>query len=83
MQKMLYTNLIVITNQKPVIDMQRIKRKESKYITKERQQSIEREQEKKGSEKIYRNNHKTMTKCKKMTNTYQYYFECKWTKCSK
>ena len=32
MQKMLYTNLTVTTNQKPVIDMQKIKRKESKYI---------------------------------------------------
>ena len=37
---MLYTNLMVTTDQKPVTDMQKIKRKESKYITKENQQAI-------------------------------------------
>ena len=44
MSKMLYTNLMVTTNQKPVTDMQNIKRKESKSITKE-SQIIMREQE--------------------------------------
>ena len=39
MQKMLYTNLMVNINQKPTIDMQRIKRKEFKSITKESQQT--------------------------------------------
>ena len=39
--------------------MQRIKRKNSKYITKENQQNTK---EKKGSEKISRNNHKTSNK---------------------
>ena len=34
--QMLRTNLMVTTNQEPVIDMQRIKRKESKYITKKK-----------------------------------------------
>ena len=43
MQKMLYTNLKVTTNQKPVIDMQKIKRKESKYTTKECQQTTREE----------------------------------------
>ena len=43
MQKMLFTNLMVTTNQKPVIDMQKIKRKESKYITKEGQQIMRQE----------------------------------------
>ena len=47
MQKILYTNLLVTTNQKPVIDMQRIKRKVSKCIntTKENKQTMT-EQEK-------------------------------------
>ena len=40
MQKMLYTNLMVTANQKQVIDMQRIRRKESKYITKESQETM-------------------------------------------
>ena len=35
---MLYTHLMVTTNHKPVIYVQRIKRKESKYINKESQQ---------------------------------------------
>ena len=43
MHKMLYVNLMVTTNQKPVIDMQKIKRKESKYITKEGQQIMRQE----------------------------------------
>ena len=41
MHKMLYINLMVITNQKMVIDMQDIKCKQSKYITKENQQAME------------------------------------------
>lgn len=47
--KRLYTNLMVI------------KRKESKYIVKESQQII-REQEKKGTEKNYKRNHKISNK---------------------
>ena len=35
MHKMLFKNIMLTSNQKPVIDMQRIKRKKSKYITKE------------------------------------------------
>ena len=38
--KMLYIYLMVITNQKPLLNMQRIKRKKSKYITKENQQTM-------------------------------------------
>ena len=34
---------MVTTNQKPVIDMQKIKRKESKYITKESQLIVREE----------------------------------------
>ena len=40
MQKRLYTNLMVTTTQKPVIDMQGIKRKGFKYISKESQQAM-------------------------------------------
>ena len=46
MQKRLYTNLMVTTNQKLEIDMQRIKRKESKYITKESQQTMKKQRRK-------------------------------------
>ena len=38
-QKRVCTNLMVTTNQKPLINMQRIKGKKSKYITKENQQT--------------------------------------------
>lgn len=34
---MLYTNLMVTTNKKPIIDIPRLKTKESKYITEENQ----------------------------------------------
>ena len=40
-------------NKNPLKDMQRIKRKEPKYITKESQQTM-REESKKGTEKNYR-----------------------------
>ena len=49
------------TNQKPVIDMQKIKRKESKYISKERQQPM-----KESKKRIRKNhNHKTSNKMAK------------------
>ena len=54
-QKMLNTNLIVTTNQKLVIDMQKIKKKESKYITKVSQQTMREESKR-------RNNHGRTTK---------------------
>ena len=56
MWKILYGNLMVTTNQEPVIDIQRIKRKESKYITKESQLTMK--EGKKDQRKII----KTMTK---------------------
>ena len=40
MQKKSYTNLVVTIYQKPLTDMQRIKRKKSKYITKGNQQTM-------------------------------------------
>ena len=40
MQKRLYPNLMVTINQKILINMQRIKRKKSKYTTKENQQNM-------------------------------------------
>lgn len=60
MQKRLHTNLTVTISQKPLIDMRRIKRKKSKCITKENKQSMKKN--KKGSEKIFRINHKTSNK---------------------
>jgi len=39
MQKRAYTNLMAISGKKPVIDMQKIKRKESKHIIKESHQT--------------------------------------------
>lgn len=63
MHKMLYTNLLVTTDQKS-IEMQRIKSKESKYIIKENQQTtwVRRIREK------LQNNHKTSNKM--VINTY-------------
>lgn len=58
---MLCTKLMVTTNQKQVMDMQKTKRRKPKCIAKESQQT-EREEEKKGMEKNYRSNHKTNTK---------------------
>ena len=40
MQKRLYTNLMATIYQKPLIKMWRIKRKNSKYVTKENQQNL-------------------------------------------
>lgn len=37
--KGLYTNLMITTHQNSVIDKQKIRRKESKFVTKESQQS--------------------------------------------
>lgn len=45
MEKMLYTNLMVTTNQKTNIDMQRIRRKKFKYIGKEDHQTMKERQE--------------------------------------
>ena len=44
---------------KPTNKYAKNKEKKSKYISKESQQNREREKDKKGSEKIFRNNHKT------------------------
>jgi len=46
---------MVTTNQKSVIDMEKIKRKESKYITKESQQTVREARE-------YQRTTKTITK---------------------
>ena len=57
MQEMLYRNIIITINQISVLDMQRVKTKESKYITRENQQREEREG-KKGSGKNYKTSNK-------------------------
>lgn len=56
MQKMLSINLMVTEKEKPVIDMQTLKRKEPKNIIKEAQQTMK--ENKKGSEKKHKNSHK-------------------------
>ena len=63
MKKVLYTNLMATTNQKKktLIDTQKIKRKGSKYIAKESQQTM-RKESKKGTGKNYKNSHKTSNK---------------------
>ena len=78
---MTYTNQMVTTNQKPV-NIQRIKGKESNYITKERQQSMKESKRRKDQRKSV----ETTTKQVKNDNKYvsiNNYFECKWSKCSK
>ena len=50
MHKMLYTNLMVTTIKKPVIDMQNLKRKDSKQITKKGQQTIREDSKKRNIE---------------------------------
>ena len=52
MHKMLYTYLMVPTNKNPVIDMQKTKRKEPKYFTKESQPTM-REESKRIKEQRY------------------------------
>ena len=49
---------MVAIYQKPPINLERMKRKKTKYITKENQQK-KSVKDQKGSEKIFRNNHKT------------------------
>ena len=60
------THLMVTVYQKTLINNQRIKRKKSKYITKESQQTM---RERKKSKEIFINNHKTNNET--TTNTYQ------------
>ena len=49
--KMLYINLMLNTSQNPVIDMQKVKTKESRYITKESQQTVREERNRKELQK--------------------------------
>jgi len=49
---------MVTIYQKPLINLQRIKRKKSKYITEENKKNHDREKDNKGSEGIFRNKHK-------------------------
>ena len=59
---MLYTTLMVTINPKSVIDMQRIKRKESKYITKKKLTNHKRREPRKKGTKNYKNNHEASNK---------------------
>ena len=58
---------MVTTSQNPEIDMQKLKSKEPKYITKESQQTMREENENKRTEN-YKNNHKASNKM--AVNTY-------------
>ena len=53
---------MVTTSKKSVIEIQKIKRKESKYMAKESKNHERREQEKKGTGKNYKNSHKANSK---------------------
>ena len=67
---MLYANLVVTTNQKPVIDMQRIKRKESKYVTRETQQTMKEGKRRKETEKSIETTTKRVKRKKKAIHTH-------------
>ena len=58
-QKKLYTNIMVTIYQKPVVNMQRIKRKKSKYITKENKKKKKHERK---TRKDQRKSSETTTK---------------------
>ena len=59
MQNMLYTNIMVTTNQKLVIRMPKIKRKEFRYIIKESHQTMREKSKRRKDQGITT---KTMTK---------------------
>ena len=74
---------MVITNQKPIINTQKIKRKEPKHNTKERHHTKRKESKKRRKEQ--RRTTKTPRKKLKKGNKYiliNSYFNCQWTKCS-
>lgn len=49
MHRMLYVKLMVTTNQKLVTDMQKIKRKKSKHISKESHETTREQSKKEGN----------------------------------
>ena len=62
-KQMIYRNLMVTTNQKSMKDMQRTKRKETKYSTKQKQQiAWKKRSREEGTEENYKINLKTMNK---------------------
>ena len=62
MHRILYINPVLTTNQKPATDMQKNKRKESKYITKESQQTTG-EESRKTKGRTTQTTIKQVTKC--------------------
>ena len=59
-------NLIIITNQKSITDMQTVEKKKSKHVTKEREQTTREK-----SKKVAGKNYTTIKKSNKMSvNTY-------------
>lgn len=65
--KLLYGSLIVTTKQKPIVNTQKIKRKENKYTTKESHQTMKEKQKSKGRRKEQRGttkeDNKQLAKC--------------------
>ena len=74
---MLYINLMVTINQKPITDTEKIKRKEYKRNTKESHQ-IKRKEDKRRTEN-YKNNQNNEQNGKKYIPINNYF---KWTECS-
>ena len=70
MQKMLYINLMVTTNQKPVTNMQKIKRKESKDNSIESQQIMKKSK----SRKDQRRTTKTQNNYKNGDDFFEYIY---------
>ena len=62
MRWMLYIHLMVTTNQKPVLAMQKIKRKEYKHISKESHQITREESQRRKKERTTKTTIKQVTK---------------------
>lgn len=66
--KLLSVTLIITTKQKPIVNKQKIKRKEYKHIIKQSHQTTkEQEEKKKGTERNYKHNQKTVNKMSEST----------------
>jgi len=78
---LLYVNLTVTTKQKPIVDTQKIMRRESKYTTIRNHQITKEESKRRKEQRI------TTKTTRKQQNGNKYtlinnYFKYKWTKCS-
>ena len=78
LHRLLYINLMVTINQKPITDTEKIKRKEYKHNTKESHQ-IKRKEDKRRRTENYKNNQNNEQNGKKYIPINNYF---KWTECS-